>query len=35
VTLPSSAAVTLRRVLAGSESVVRELGLTERPELAL
>lgn len=35
VTLPSSAAVTLRRVLAGSESVVREYELDERPKLAL
>ena len=35
VTLPSSAAVTLRRVLAGSESVVRERELSERSKLAL
>lgn len=35
VTLPSSAVVTLRRVLAGSESVVREYDLADRPELAL
>jgi len=35
VTLPSSAAITLRRVLAGSESIVRESEIVERPELAL
>ena len=35
VTLPSSAAVTLRRVLAGSESLVIERELSESPELAL